>query len=242
MTIKFLEKSKAAQSHVEMVLSFTIFVGFVMVILLFINPIREKSIGYASLEVVMEKVLSNLSLSYQYIGLILHDPVNSGCFTVNNTLGSNSKTLVLDDSGLLKNSKNNRQTIDIEATPNARFYKVYFSEGFNYTSPSSLVGCKVLPRSNYSFGVLVIENSVFLDNLQDFNKSYHQDYATLKTRLESKEDFDFTVYNIDKTQILFDVSKSNKLKTGNVLAREVPLRIINKLGERSDVVFILRVW
>jgi hypothetical protein len=236
---------KLGQGHVEMILSFAVFAGFVVVMLFFLNPAKENSVNYASMDVAENLVLDNLSIDYRYIGLILNSPVApSACFSINNTYLINGTLLVLDEGNHVRLSNNDlsNKKINILGSDfsNNRFYKLYFSEAMNhYPSP---LNCPPLPVANYSYGVMTLESSVLWENIEALNKSYMEDYAGLKKNLQVSEDFEFVVYNLNLSKVLFDTTAVHKLKTSLVISRDIPLRIVNKNATQSDVMLNIRVW
>ena len=64
----------------------------------------------------------------------------------------------------------------------------------------------------------------------------------MKRDLNINEDFEFVVYNLNRSQVLFDTTSVHKLKTSFVLSRDIPLRVINRDAVQSDIVLNLRVW
>ena len=236
------QKTKKAQGHVEMILSFIIFLGFLLVMFIFINPVSEKKVSYVSLDNVETALLENISIDYQYVALILkYSPKDLSCFSVDNNLSIASNLLVLDENERIVKSENKNKQIDIQPVAlNPRLYKLYFSNNLSVSDkPSS---CTKLKSSNYTFGVLTLENSVLFENLAALNKTYFENYTQLKSGLKLNSDFEFIVYNLNQTQKIFDTTPLHRVKNSQVLSREIPLRIINSTGGQSDIVINLRVW
>ena len=238
-------KSKKAQGHVEMILSFAIFVGFVFVMFIFMNPAKEKTTSYAGLDTAETIVLDNLSTNFQYIALILVNPrPNLNCFAVNNPFNFSENVLAIDENNNVVNSYNqviSPQKIYIKPTnKNSRLYKLYFSNDFaDYPEYGP---CDDLNPVNYTFGVLTKEKLVLFEKLAGFQEIYEENYKQLKSDLKITEDFEFVVYNLNRTQILFDTTGLHKLKTSLVLSRDIPLRIIDMNGTQSDILVNFRVW
>jgi hypothetical protein len=228
-----------------MILSFAIFAGFVVAMLFFLNPVKENKVSYGSLDVAENIILDNLSSKYSYIAVILNMPINDGeCFSVENTLNLSERSLVMDEKNNIVLSGNDYSHSKINIQPNIdsdiRLYKLYFSDVFN--SHGFAADCPLLDKSDYSLGVLATESSVLWENLQALNTSYMENYAQLKTDLNVSEDFEFVVYNLNRTQVFFDTTGVHKLKTSFVLSRDIPMRIINKDAVPSDIILNLRVW
>lgn len=236
------KKSKKSQGHIEMILSFTIFLGFLIVLFIFLNPFIDKKTTYSSLDKTETILLENISAEYEHIALILKNSrPDTNCFSVANSFNISSNTLIIDENNKIVGSLNTGSVIYI--TPNSvspRLYRIYFSNDFiNLTSQKS---CTTLPASTYSFGVMTIEKSVLSENLNILNRTYLEDYNNLKSELSLTKDFEFIIYNLNQSKVLFDTTGLHKIKSSDVLARDIPLRIINKSGYKSDILLNLRVW
>ncbi len=238
------KKYNKTQGHIEMILSFTIFLGFLLVMFIFINPLRENRVSYTSLDEVENIVLSNLSIDYQHIALILESGrPNTNCFSVYNNFSLNSSILVVDENENIVASLNDVSSKKINIEPQSkdtRLYRIYFSN--NLISSASPSSCKDLKNSDYGFGVLTSENSVLAERLVWLNQTYWSNYSLLKSNLNLNKNFEFVIYNLNQSKVLFDTTAFHKVKTSEVLARDVPLRIINSSGAKSDILFNLRTW
>jgi len=241
--IKSITKSKNAQSgHIEMILSFVIFAGFVLVIFVFLNPVTREKLSYTALDSVQSSIFKNLSLSYSSSSIILNSDV-SGCFVVDDAIGLFSNLIVFDSKGDIKPVK------VVSGSPGkiyvgsavGRFFKLYYSNAFN-TEVFSSSCSNVPPAGTYAFGTLNKESSILYENLADFNKSYIEDYSLLKSKLGLKSDFVYIVYTTDKTILYQDSISKRKVRSVNTLSRDIPLRAITKNAEFIDLIFHLEVW
>lgn len=234
--------SNRSQGHVEMILSFVIFIGFVVAMFFFLNPTKENKVNYVSLDSVENILLDNLSVNYNYIAVILDSPQDQP-FSVQNNFDISKEILVIDEKNNIVQSTNDYSALKINIQPksgsNARLYKIYFSDVFNSYPAGNF---NLLDRTQYNFGVLTLEKSVLWENINLLNKSYIEDYLQLKKNLKIKEDFEFTIYDINHTKIFFDVKSVHKLKNFFVLSRDIPLRIIDKDVNQRDIIINLKVW
>jgi hypothetical protein len=234
-----MKNFKKSQSQVEMVLSFSIFIGFVFILFLFLNPVNRSDVSYAVLDNVQNIVFNNISVSYSYVGLILDTPISSGtCFYLDNPFNLSEKTIVLDENNKITNSKN-ANGFKLVSTGSSRLYKIYFSDLFN--SYDEVNSCNPL-SIGYSFGALSIQDSILLEHLKILNDSYFEDYSLLKQSLGIKDEFEFMVYDLNKSKVIFDTTLVHKSKTSHVLSREIPMKVIDKDINETDVIFNIRVW
>jgi hypothetical protein len=239
-------KIKKSQAHLEIVISFVIFVGFLIVILFFINPFKTTTQSYASLDELQNNILANISNNYQSVSLILKADPSGNCFAINDTLLSNENLLAFDSAGGLISADRQfgRIYLDISNIPSGvdkRYYRLFLSDYFMNVSFNP-VSCTPLNEGDYSLGVLGFETSVSHTALANFNKSYIQNYNNLRNFLGTTKDFDFVVYDLQK-KILFNESLSkHSIIMGNIFARDIPLSLINSTGYKQQIILNLRVW
>lgn len=239
-------KTKKAQGHIEMILSLVIFVGFVAAIFLFLNPLSQQTVTEAAFSEVQEKIINNLSVNYNYIGLILAGNLPAGtlCFSVDASeagISEGSSIIVKDLNNKLMNSSKSAGKINIEYSPGVRFYGIYSSRAFN-NYPLTSGSCLQLTPANYSFGASGFEKAVLYENLVAMNSAYLADYESLKKSLAVKDDFDFIVSDLARNVLLNETITLHKLRTSSVLSRELPLKASDKNASQVSIIFNLRVW
>lgn len=234
-------KGKKSQMHIEMIMSFVLFVGFIIAILLFINPVKEQKVSMLALDNAQNQILKNVSSSYSYIPLILDSSVSESCFSVDNPLPAlTSNLFVQNQNNNIIKSKLDSGKIYLEKIDDSKLYKFYFSNIFNvYSSIAS--DCLALDESAYSFGALSVESVVLYENLLKLNESYNSDYGSLKKELKISNNFDFTIYDFNRTVLMKGDSK-NKVFSSNVLAREFVLNSADKDNNKKEAILNLRVW
>jgi len=253
---------KHSQGHIEIILSFVIFLGFLIMIFVFFNPVQQPKTSSAILEDVQEKLLDYLSIDYDYTSLILTPSALStitsskkNCFSVNNTIGfkSGEHLIVLDlNNKVLDSSTAYPAKFKIENSSNAnnQLYKLYISKypdtdirNFNPYHLSSSETCVELPSGSYSFGALTSDSLVLQENLPALNDYYvNGSYKALKTDLKITDDFEFIVYDLNRNVIMNESLTKHKIKTTNVFSREILLKTINKNATQGSIILGLRVW
>jgi hypothetical protein len=211
--------------------------------LIFLNPLKNQQTSYASLDKVQNKLIKNLSVEYNYLALRVNpkDGNNKECFKLSYN-SSMSKVIILSASGFIVKAKKENGAIIFKNTTD-NFYNLYFSNEFNdyaFSSPNPN-SCYELHDEEYSLGSLEDEKRILYEKFILLNKSYFEDYRGLKNELLLDKDFDFIVYNSSR-YVLFDTTNIHKIKTGNVLAREIPLMAIDKDAQDKSLIISLRVW
>jgi hypothetical protein len=236
-------KNKKSQAHVEIIISFVIFVGFVLAMLLFLNPASNKKTDYSSLDKVWEKIYRNISSNVYHASLVADIPSNVSCFKVDNLYNISYRFVVLDEEGkkLEANFENNKENIVIKKQASGKAYDIYFSSSFSAQdyNPNN---CLNLQSQNYDYGSINVERRILTESIESLENNYLNDYAGLKIKLGIKEDFDFYVINITGGILFNKTLELAGLRKPDVLARQIPLRVINKNLTNIDIIMQLRVW
>ena len=244
MGCKIFFNLKRSQSHVEMIVSFILFVGFVVFLLLVFNPQKYTPPGYGSIDAVQTILMKNISVDYNYTSVILtpSTSLSGQCFEISPIAGINRTIAVKNSGGSLTYSNiTNDGKIIIQSISSERFYGLCSSDFFSELTP----GCsgEIIPlekSKNYSLGILTTKSAVLYENIEELNRSYYSDYEELKKSLGLKNDFSFVVRN-EANYFLFDTSLKQPQNV-NVLSREIPFLSINKTGSTENLFINLEVW
>lgn len=239
--------TKKSQVHLEMVISFVIFIVFLMAILFFLNPLDQKRVSFFSFDSVQEKLISNISDKYDYYSLILDAEPSKSCIKIDNSINLDSSTTILFTDGLgnLLGSRllssENKIEIEVPISSEKRFFNVYVSNSFNQTTLSKS-GCENLNQDDFSFSQKDIRTTAFYNKLFLFNSSYMSNYNELRKQLGIQDDFNFAVYYLNRTIVMSD-SLSKKRPLGvRVMAREIPINIMDSDAQKHQFIISIRVW
>jgi len=234
-------RSKKSQIHIEMIMSFILFIGFITAIFIFFNPIKVQKTSTVSLDNLQAKILANVSFGYAYLPLVIKEGVSTGsCFFVESPIPVSQNIFAADGNGNIVNSKFELGKIYLQTSSGQRFYKIYFSNIFNVHSFDA-PGCSALDKADYSFGSLNTESAVLFENLQKLGENYKSNYPALKNFLGLTGDFDFTVYDFSKTTLITG-SSQGKTVSGKVIAREFVLNAVDRDNNKKEAMLNLRVW
>jgi hypothetical protein len=239
-----------AQVHLEIILSFVIFAGFVFFLLLFINPINQQKVSSSMLDKTWNNIQKNVSIDYQSISLIItpsgYDKIKyQNCFSVDlSSLNTNlNNILVLNSSQTYISSipDSGGTNLQISNIQNESFFTLYISNSLN-PHHQVLGSCtNLILNTDYYLGLIDNQNSPLYENLISLNKSYIENYSGLIDSLAIDNNFDFIFYNESRV-ILFNATNPNLVKPGNVLSRETPLTFIDQNAKKTKLIFNLRVW
>lgn len=227
---------KKGIGHLEMIISFVFFVGFVFFLFLTLKPYNTSTLSgavvsqlYNSFEEKVHTNLTSVFLKANYTG-------ESSCFYIRLPgrifRYALSKSLLKDVSGIPVDSGLDNSNLDI----NSRevFYKVEISPEFN---DNNLSGCELL--KNYRLGSLLERKVVSYNSLKDMADKYNNNYTGLKSDLKIPEVFDFAIVSEELPKVNMERLVPG---AGNVVAQDYILEVLKSDGNVSNVRFTLKVW
>ena len=232
---------KKGASHIEMIISFILFGGFVFFLLLFVRPYNTTTLSgsvvlalYDSFE---EEAHTNLSSVF-----LKSDPsfIPSGtkdCYYLNLREGlfrfAMKESLVMDINGVEMDSSV-KESGELSLKRNEIFYKVFISPVFDN---EVLIDCEEI--TNYEQGSLIERRLVSYDNLVNMSDKYTSDYLGLKRDLNFPEDFDFVILS----ETLPEINMERLIPNNNdVQAREYLEEVLYNNGTIINAKFNLIVW
>jgi hypothetical protein len=206
-----------AQTHVEIILSFVLFVGVLIFIFIFINPFSTKE-STSVIGNVQNKIINNISSEVGKLSVILNE-TTSECYNFSE----------LDYPG---------PALEVKETD--RKFSIYFSEEFPSTdTPHKSV---TSPNVNYTLGVFSKEKYIFYENIEKLKGQYDNDYSSLISSIGVPNGFSFNVSYANRTGIKELEVVKNIPEGIDVESRDIPIRSINKQGEILELIFNIRVW
>ena len=234
-------KSKKG-SHIEVVLSFIIFIGFLIFLYpILIEPaINIKKDNQYLLDNLEIKLIENISSDLTILSINIDNNSSQNCIRLNNLISDSE----INSRIVVKNNPEETQTSyalenDLEIVRNSVedvFFKIYYSEEFKELDNTGENPCN---PENYTVGLVRTNEYVFETKIISLIEEYESNYEKLKERLElpSKNEFDFSfVYNNKTTiGIIKEIST-------NVYAEEIPVQYVNKDGNILLGNIIIRIW
>ena len=218
-----------------------------MAILFFINPLDQKRVSFFSLDSVQEKLISNISDKYDYYSFILDAEPSKNCIKIDNLINLDSSTNVLftDSLGSPLGSRflssDNKIEIEVPVSSEKRFFNVYVSNNFNQTVLSKF-DCEDLNQNDFSFSQKDIRTTAFYNKIFLFNSSYMSNYNEFKEQLGIEDNFNFVVYYLNKTILISDSLSKKKPLGVRVMAREIPINIMDSNAKKYPFIISIRVW
>ncbi len=206
--------NKTAQSHVEIMLSFIIFIGALIFIFIFLNPFAKTGEKVSIIDDIQKIVVKDISSE---IG----------------------KLSVIGDSGTIDYvfpSEYGNNFVEVQETfSNPIKCQLYFSDIFGS-------GTQTCQFTSYALGVYSKEEMIVWDKIISLKQSYETDYNGLKSLLEISDDFSFSFKNIGGGEIgALNVSKNPPIGV-NVESKDFPVRVIDSSGNINELILNIKVW
>ena len=206
-------KNKQGQGHVEIMLSFVLFVGALIFLFLFINPFA-KTDEVSIINEIQKTIINEISLDIGKLSIITNDTFS--CYEFRD----------IEYPGNYK-----------EVSEADRKYNIYFGEIFD----NSALKKSCLPQ-NYTLGNFFSEKMIVYEKVQNLVIDYNTDYEELKKSLGISEDFIFSFKTLVNNEIS-ELSVSKQIPTGvDVEAKEFPVRVINSNAEIQELILNIRAW
>jgi len=212
---KMMSMSKRSQGHIEVMLSFTIFVGFLLFIFIFLNPFAKTKSDY-TLNNIQESIINEISGEIGKLSIIVNK--TNDCYDASavEAYGSNF----------------------IEAPGNsARKYTIYYNDIFGLGKAPS---CSVELGRNYTIGTYSKERIVIYEKIEILKSNYTNNYEGLKTSLGILNEFIFELKRMDG-EIEIGVNKNIPIGI-EVESANIPMRIIDSNGKILEYILNIKTW
>lgn len=242
-------------SHIDVIISFIIFIGFIVFAYALLQPTLTTQEGKTSLANSLDiSLVNNLSGGNLTItSFAAKQSPTRNCLQLVGFLNNaniNSSTIVLrNSSGALFPIYNSSGDlyVDVSSNPQANyFFDVYYSSAFNVISSGTLPSCNALQQGGTSNGYTLGQISPSSQYLLDFNilrliNSYNSNYISIKNwfNLSGTDNFGFNFTYQNQTM----VGTNSKVPAfTNVYAEGFPVLYINGNKSVQSGLLTIKVW
>jgi len=202
--------------HVEIIISFVIFIGFLIFIFVFINPLATTSGKQINIEEVKQVILGQMSEKVGVLSVIVD--TTEDCYSLEDVSEYGGSFVEIKDAD--------------------RKYTIYFSEIFG----EGTISCTSKPDREFILGVYYENEIIFEDNVKELKEDYEANYEYLKGNLGVSSDFSFSFKDFNEN-VLSELSVTKDSPTGVERdAQEFPVKVIDSLGNIQDRIINVRVW
>jgi hypothetical protein len=205
--------SKKAQAHIEAIFSFSLFIGFLIFVLFFLNPFTKTQSENSQIDQIKNIVIKNISSDIGKVSIILNNL--GSCYNLTSLIGQyGNKFVVINETN--------------------RKYTVYFSDKFNDNSDTLCI------TNDFSYGVYSKESFIVYESAVNLKGEYNSDYQTLKQKLGIINDFSFRIKDMENNTLIN--AERNIPKSIDVKSEDTYIRIINSSGSIFNGVINIKIW
>jgi len=244
---------KKGLTHVEVVISFVMFILFLVLILSLMKPLRkteDKSYLIGNVErMVKEKTtvdVIRITIAIENETFNELEQMSNGiCIEINLTefgINTTNKKIRVEAD----NSPVNASISDGLATinfGNAKLYEIYLSENLSEIPPSCQITLDMSQfsyLSNFTIGLITEVSMLSREKLEALKQEYETNYSKLKEEFSIRGDFNILFVNTTKHEIAR--MERNAPSTINIFAKEFPVEIIDKEARIQSGIMKIRVW
>lgn len=237
-------KNKKAVGHVETVLSFVIFIGFLAFLLAIFNPFSDP-IDSSLIDNVVLKMNEQLTIEVSRMSIRL-DNSPGGCFSIvpiNDLKCTSGNIIVKDKEGNKLNA--NLWQIEESTLTNSDdklFYTIYCSEELIGNPTGG--GCIGLTEDDYTLGIIVERNPWSESKITDFVDNYTNDYNNLKTQIVPQgNDFRFFIWDLNNLDgdPLFEATRETPLGI-RIDSRTIGIDVLDNEANIIQRTLNIQVW
>ena len=232
-------------THVGLVLSFAVFVIFLVFLYSVIEPaIKIQKDKRSLLDYLERELIEQFNGNVETFTVIIEEEIhpNKDCINIPNIL----KDMVDEDNLIIKDDKDNilnysvqGQSLLIKVGYNfSGFLKVYYAEELGRSPIFKGGGCH--PITNVSLGIIRTYTEVFETKIYDLFERYENDYESLKEDLKIPAGTDFGFSFVLSNGTIISTQEETPLTS--IYAREVPIQYIDNQGNIDFGYINIRVW
>jgi hypothetical protein len=225
---------KKRGSHVGAMLSFVIFVTFLIFTYTSLQPaIKNKENLYNNLDRIEANILDLLE---EEMSIAIVNAEN-GCVEVSDRAIYGNYSLVKNDENKILNSTIISKNLVVNFDKND-FFKIYSSNGTLASSENP--NCELGNSDNGTISSVQSNNYVFWNRVEDFFERYENDYDNLRDEIGvSPNNFGFGIDYRNGSDIReIGLSGTNK----NVFVRETSREYVNQTADNYLVTLRIKIW
>jgi hypothetical protein len=225
---------KRGLTHIEMVMSFVIFVGFLVMALYFFNPIKVDRLLSSSAYYAEDEIIKRLNTEVESYSVVLLEPINRGVSEVE--ISNNGKKVRAE---YYNGTRMDASYIDgrvVFNNPGGRdFIRIMFSDDFEESQIQRGV------QASHKIASFDKRNVLSERKALELNASYHDSYHDLKREfnLPGRIDFSFSIKFND-----LEINAEREIPQDiEVFVRERRVEIIRASDGRMDFAdLVVKIW
>jgi len=229
---------KRGLGHIEIILAFVLFIGFLSFALYFFNPLNPDRLLSNSLVYTNDEISDNVSVLIESFSVVIEETVIEDNIGIQlNPANSNAQVRVEDELGLKMSSRYENGIVYFNR-PGSNFVNIFFSEDL----VNGELGEGILLDSGQYNVSSSDEKRIFSEKrLLYLNQSYYNDYNDLieNFNLPRRIDFGFTITFLNGLQIsgVKDVPDNAQVE-----ANTESIEVLRLEGDIEFAEFTTLVW
>ena len=232
-------------SHVGFVISFVIFITFLVFMYLLLNSrVNFGQDKGNSLEYVKGEITERVSGNLTSASVAINQANPQDCVQLRDFFletGVNTERFVVrNDSGAVLTSSKNGNDLFVQRS-GSLFFRIYGSEEFLVSSTGALNPCQPLTEgSGYTLGIVRDSKEVFEPKIISFLNNYTADYEGLKTNMQvnPKDEFGFIFTYNNGTE----TRTPEKNLTTNIYIDRIPVQYVKTNGAIESGFIDAIIW
>ena len=230
--------NKIGASHVEMILAFVIFIGFLIFALIFLNPLDNSRLLDSTLIYAYDEVSKNISVPmYVYSVTGFSVPDSKIRIPIENPEGSGIK--VEDYNGNTLNSGYDNGNVIVERG-SQNFIRIFISDDFERGSE---LGGTQLSEGDYKISSSDIRHVISERLIKELKDNYEEDYDNLKSptrfNLPRRTDFAFSLVFDNGNEVSADIGTPEDIE---VVAKRERVETIRLDDSIVFADLIVKIW
>lgn len=236
-------------SHVGVVVSFVIFITFLIFLYTIIQPstVREKDKSYI-LDYLTLNILGNSTGYITTLTVLIEDQVPKECVKIQSIVSD-----IPDNEDLVfKNQNGDTLTyafsgegflVEVGIGFNG-YLKIYYSDILGSSLGTPYCPNGNTPITNVEPTLVKIFIEIFETKMYELNESYYEDYEGLKAYLGIPEgtEFNFYIYNSDRSEIIISAKNYEPPTDRSVFVEETPIQYSDENGNKMFGFLKVEVW
>jgi len=230
-------------SHVGLILSFVIFVTFLLFVFTILNPaVSEERDKDLAVGLIKEGLINNLTSNLSVTSLKVHgatDFEGKDCFQIDNIFGEN--VIIKDENGeFVEGSSSEEDNMISISHGDKEFFRIFYSSGFLAGAGRGVGECKQLTPEDYTLGSTKINSYVYEERIYELFEFYDTNYSVLKEDLGVSLDNNFGLSFINSLGV--DNPRGFEEFSGNVYIEEILLQYYDSQANVQSGSIKVRVW
>jgi disulfide oxidoreductase YuzD len=239
------KKGDKRGSHVGMILSFVIFITFIIFLYSVFQPAiniegnKKETLEYLEFQIIKNVSANFTTTSVQITGT---NPAED-CVTLQNLIYPLElippHIKIKNENGVLQEGKSSFTNLRIERTNQEdTFFRIYHSPKFPLLEEA--YNCTMINEGEYQRGLIKVDNYIFKESVESLKDYYETNYEELKEelKLSPADEFWFGFTESDGTKI----EPEQEVLSENVYADEIPVQYIDENINIQSGYLNVKVW